>query len=399
MIRIKVLLALLFISFTIHADELEYFTAKVQQGDGIYSLLRRYKLNTSNCNVEYFKDINGLTLNLTLKADQSYKLPIFIYNYNGTSIRSTIEIDNWDLAKKIQTYNENLLAEGLRNKDYREDNILMVPYDLLYCDGTYKSSNNNKNDNKNNDNNFTKKTISYPLLGYKFDKVEVKDSKLKGNVYYIVAGHGGPDPGAMGNYGGVTLCEDEYAYDIALRMAKNLLEHSATVYMIIQDKNDGIRDEAILKADKDEICYKNQTIPLNQIKRLDQRCDAVNKLYKSHKKKGVKKQRVIVLHVDSRSSRERVDMFFYHNPKSSIGKHLAETLRNTVEEKYNQHQKNRGYSGTVKGRNLHLLRETHPVAVFIELGNIKNPKDQKRFIIVDNRQAVANWLVDGLLEE
>lgn len=277
----------------------------------------------------------------------------------------------------------------------------MVPYDLLYCDGSYKGSNNNDNDNddNNNNNNSTRKTISYPLLGYKFDNVEVKDSKLKGNVYYIVAGHGGPDPGAMGNYGGVTLCEDEYAYDIALRMAKNLLEHDATVYMIVQDLNDGIRDEAILKADKDEICYKNQTIPLNQIKRLDQRCDAVNKLYKSHKKKGAKKQRVIGLHVDSRSSRERVDMFFYHNPKSNSGKQLAEVIRNTVEEKYNKHQKNRGYSGTVKGRNLHLLRETHPVAVFIELGNIKNPKDQRRFIIVDNRQAVANWLVDGLLRE
>jgi len=391
MIRIKVLLAFLFISFIIHADELEYMSAKVEQGDGIYSLLRRYKLNTSNCNVEYFKDLNGLTLKLSLKADKTYKLPVFIYKYNGTSIRSTIDINDWDLAKKIQGYNEDVFATGLRQKDYREDKILMVPYDLLYCDGNYTGSKNSNNE--------TKKTISYPLLGYKFDNVEVKDSNLKGNVYYLVAGHGGPDPGAMGKYGGVTLCEDEYAYDIALRMAKNLLEHNATVYMIVQDKNDGIRDEAILKADKDEVCYKNQTIPLNQIKRLDQRCDAVNKLYKSHKKKGAKKQRVIILHVDSRSSQERVDMFFYHNPKSSIGKHLAETLRNTVEEKYNKHQKNRGYSGTVKGRNLHLLRETHPVAVFIELGNIKNPKDQKRFIIVDNRQAVANWMVDGLLKE
>lgn len=391
MTRIKMLLALLFISFAIQADELEYITAKVQQGDGIYSLLRRYKLNTSNCNVEYFKDLNGLSLNLTLKADKSYKLPVFIYDYNGTSIRSTIDISDWNLAKKIQAYNEDLLSDGLRDKDYREDNILMVPYDLLYCDGNYTGSNNSNND--------TKKTISYPLLGYKFDKVEVKDSKLKGNVYYIVAGHGGPDPGAMGKYGGVTLCEDEYAYDIALRMAKNLLEHSATVYMIVQDKNDGLRDEAILKPDKDEVCYKDQKIPLNQVKRLDQRCEAVNKLYKSHKKKGAKKQRVLVLHVDSRSIGERVDMFFYHNPKSNNGKELAELLRNTVEEKYNQHQKNRGYSGTVKGRNLHLLRETNPTAVFIELGNIKNPKDQKRFIIVDNRQAVANWLVDGLLRE
>ncbi len=46
-----------------------------------------------------------------------------------------------------------------------------------------------------------------------------------------------------------------------------------------------------------------------------------------------------------------------------------------------------------------MLRETHPVAVFIELGNIRNSNDQKRFLIESNRQAVANWLVDGLIKE
>ena len=387
MIRIQILVTLFFLSFVLYAGDLEHLTAKVQQGDGVYSLLRRYNLNTSNCNIEYFKDINGLNSDLSLISDKSYKLPVFIYKYNGSSIRSTIEINDWDLARNIQSFNETLYTNGLRSKDYREDNILWVPYDLLYCDGSYIVASESK------------KTISYPLFGYKHEKVEIKDSKLKGNVYYIVAGHGGPDPGAMGKYSGVTLCEDEYAYDIALRMARNLLQHSATVQMIIQDKNDGIRDEAILKQDKDEVCYKNQKIPLNQIARLNQRCNAINALYKTNKKKGVKKQRVIVLHVDSRSSSQRVDMFFYHNPKSKTGKNLATTLKNTVEEKYNTHQKNRGYSGTVKARNLHVLRETYPVAVFIELGNIKNPKDQKRFILKDNRQAVANWLVEGLMRE
>jgi len=392
MIRFQILITLILFSFVIYAGELEHLSAKVEQGDGIYSLLRRYNLNTSNCNVKYFRDINELTVDMALNSDKSYKLPIFVYKYNGSSIRSTIEINDWDLAKTIQSYNETVHTNGLRNKDYREDNILWVPYDLLYCDGTYSVEPKKEVESK-------KKTISYPLFGYKYEKVEIKDAKLKGNVYYIVAGHGGPDPGAMGKYSGVTLCEDEYAYDIALRMAKKLLEHGATVHKIVQDKNDGIRDEAILKSGNDEMCYKNQKIPLNQIARLDQRCNAINALYKTHKAQGAKKQRVIILHVDSRSSKQRVDMFFYHNPKSNAGKNLATILKNTVEEKYNKHQKNRGYSGTVKARNLHLLRETHPVAVFIELGNIKNPKDQKRFILKDNRQAVANWLVDGLMRE
>jgi N-acetylmuramoyl-L-alanine amidase len=140
-------------------------------------------------------------------------------------------------------------------------------------------------------------------------------------------------------------------------------------------------------------------MPLNQVKRLNQRVDAINTLYNKHKQEGAKKQRAIIIHVDSRGTGQRIDMFFYYNPKSKTGRELAKTLQSTIEEKYNQHQASRGYSGTVKARNLHMLRETYPVAVYAELGNIRNARDQKRFIIEDNRQAVANWLCEGLMRE
>ena len=90
-------------------------------------------------------------------------------------------------------------------------------------------------------------------------------------------------------------------------------------------------------------------------------------------------------------------MFFYHHPKSKSGKALAHNLKNTVNEKYQKYQKNRGYEGTVGSRNLYMLREPLPTTVYIELGNIRNAKDQKRFVLESNRQAVANWLADGLL--
>ena len=383
--KINILVILMIISTTLVAEDYQYLEARVKPGDGAYNFLKRYNLSTSACNLNYFRKINNLPEDLVLIADRIYKLPVVVYKYNGTSIRSTIGINDWDLARKIQAYNEKLYRMGLRKDDYRTDNVLWVPYDLINCNRTKES---------------TAKNIKvFPIFGKDYEEVTISDSKLEGNVYYIVAGHGGPDPGAMGKYNGKTLCEDEYAYDIALRMARNLLEHNATVYMIVRDNNDGIRDETILYPDKDEVCYKNQTIPIKQIARLDQRCNAINSLYKTHRKQGAKKQRAIILHLDSRGDRQRVDMYFYHSPKSKQGKKLAYTLRNTVEEKYNEHQKNRGYSGTVKARNLHLLRETNPVAVFIELGNIRNSSDQKRFIIEDNRQAVANWLVDGLLRE
>jgi len=372
------------------ADDVQHLIARVQPGDGAYNFLKRYNLSTSECNVDYFRKINKLPDDLVLIADKTYKLPVIVYQYNGTSIRTTIGNNDLDLAKKIQAFNEKLHKKGLRSDDYRTDNILWVPYDLVSCAQSTGSVTVVSP---------KKTTKTFPIFGEEHEEVTILDTKLTNQVYYIVAGHGGPDPGAMGKYKGKTLCEDEYAYDIALRMAKNLLEHNATVYMIVRDEDDGIRDGEILSSDNDEVHYKNKTIPINQVARLNQRCASINELYKQHKQNGAKKQRAIILHLDSRGDRQRVDMFFYHSPKSKQGKNLAYTLRNTIEEKYNQYQKNRGYSGTVKSRNLHMLRETNPVAVFIELGNIRNSSDQKRFIIESNRQAVANWLVDGLIKE
>ncbi len=384
--RYCILFVFVISTFTTFADNKHFLMVQIKPGDAVYALFNRYKLSTGSCTINYFKKINSLDDDLMLIAGKNCKLPIIIYQYNAKSIRSTIGINDWDLAKAIQAYNEEMVDAGLKNKDYRDDNILWVPYDLVYCSEKTETDN-------------LPKTLIFPVFGKKYERVEVTDLKLKGNVYYILSGHGGPDPGAMGKYGKHLLCEDEYAYDIALRLARNLLTHSAKVYVIISDPDDGIRDGKILKPDKDETCYENKKMPLNQIARLNQGCEAINRLYEQNKKSGAKLQRMVTLHLDSRGQGQRVDMFFYFKPKSEKGKQLATTLMNTVDEKYNYHQKNRGYSGTVEPRNLHVLRKCRPVSVLIELGNIKNPLDQKRFVIEDNRQAVANWLTDGLMRE
>ena len=92
-------------------------------------------------------------------------------------------------------------------------------------------------------------------------------------------------------------------------------------------------------------------------------------------------------------------MYFYHKIGDKKSQQLAETLRVTLKEKYDFYRKGRGYQGTVTSRDLHMLRETDPTTVFIELGNIKNPNDQARLIIEGNRQLIANWLFDGLVKD
>ncbi|MCF6357226.1 MAG: N-acetylmuramoyl-L-alanine amidase [Draconibacterium sp.] len=304
------------------------------------------------------------------KGDGIYRL----LNRNGLSYSENL--DSFIELNKAQLGKDNMLIAGKRYK-LPDSNVKVEK--ITSAKTPVKASG---------------KIVKYKIFGKKYENVEITSNELKGATYYLMAGHGGPDPGAVGMYNGTQVCEDEYAYDVTIRLARDLIEKGATVYMITIDKNDGIRDESLLKIDKDEVCYPSLKIPLNQNRRLRQRTDAVNKLYGKNKK-GY--HRMIAIHVDSRSRGENIDVFFYHDKRSKTGKKAAKILQSTFQEKYNQHQPGRGYKGTVSTRNLYVVKNTYPVAIYIELANMNHPRDIKRLVVPDNRQAVANWLAEGLI--
>ncbi|MFK7814073.1 MAG: N-acetylmuramoyl-L-alanine amidase, partial [Maribacter sp.] len=193
-------------------DSLVSVTA--EKGDGILSLLRKQGVNPYSLYDDFIEmNIENLRDSVHLFEGRSYRIPVA--KLDTVAIVSTIQEKSTEI-KKIESE-------------------------------------------------------SYSIFGEKHAAVLSKSEKLKGAVYYLVSGHGGPDPGAMGTYAGKSLAEDEYAYDITLRLAKELLAHGADVYIIIQDPNDGIRDERILEIDHDEVAYGDKVIPLNQTARLRQR--------------------------------------------------------------------------------------------------------------------------------
>ncbi len=242
-----------------------------------------------------------------------------------------------------------------------------------------------------------KGVIHEPLFGKKMANVKVTSSRLSNACFYIVSGHGGPDPGAIGKVGKYELHEDEYAYDIALRLAHTLMEEGAKVHILVQDAKDGIREDAYLSNSKRETCM-GDPIPLNQVQRLQQRCDKINALYRKDRK-NYKYCRAIFIHLDSRSKKKQTDVFFYHSNRKADSKRLANCMKETFESKYDKHQPNRGFSGTVSGRNLYVLSHTTPVSMFVELGNIQNAFDQRRFVLSSNRQALAKWLMEGFMQD
>lgn len=238
---------------------------------------------------------------------------------------------------------------------------------------------------------------AFPIFGSEYSDVPSKSTVLDGAVYYLVSGHGGPDPGATERYNGTLIAEDEYAYDVTLRLGRELISHGATVYIIVRDPDDGIRDERVLPVDHDEVIYPDEQIPLSQIKRLKQRADAVNSLFHKHTDSY---QRLIVTHVDSRSRGQNIDVFFYHHEKSSNGKKLAEHIHETFRKNYQRFQPNRKYTGSFSDRSgLYLVRNTLPAMAYIEIGNLKNKRDQRRILEPVNRQALAKWIAEGIISD
>lgn len=325
------------------------------KGDGVYSILRKNGLNPIKYHREFIKlNKKNLDKNNGLFIGSTYSLPEpekedVVGDENITLVDSIISKQTEDIQSKPKA-----LVSSLQKEEHL-------------------------------------------IFGENHALVTIKDNKLDGAIYYLISGHGGPDPGATETYNGTLISEDEYAYDVTLRLAKMLISSGAKVHTIIKDPNDGIRDKHVLEVDYDELNYPNNKIPLSQKSRLKQRTQAVNSLFLKH---GAKYQRLVVTHIDSRSKGKNIDVFFYHHKNSKKGKLLAENIHNSFKQKYAEHQPNRHYSGTVSSRsNLYLVKNTLPPMVYIELGNIKSDKDQKRILNHENREALAKWIYKGIIND
>ncbi len=417
--------SLFFCLFVLSAQLLpaEQLTVVAERGDGIYSLLRRYALVDFPCNITEFRRLNQLRANSELLRGKSYALPVEVFRYDDRSIRSTTGNDSWDRAVIIKEYNEWMLTERLRDEDYRKDRVLYLPYHVDHCSADFgtgsaapaivnlgENASSEEELDRLKDRREERAPIAVPeqittvghrtfaIFGKDHAEVPLLDRSLAGRIFYIVSGHGGPDPGATGRRDGHLLAEDEYAYDVSLRLCRSILQHGGTPYMIVRDENDGIRDDTYLKPDRDETVWGGASLPRNQKLRLFQRSDIINALYEENLEKGITDQTMIAIHVDSRHRGQQIDVFLYYPEGDQTGARRAERIHRTLRAKYDEYRPGRGYSGSVSSRDLHMLRETKPSGIYIELANIANTSDQQRIVSPQNRQLLADWLLLGLIE-
>ncbi len=356
-----------------------YLEITIKKGESLELIFKKYGLSKNGKSKSEFCVLNKIKPTEKVIQGKTYKLPIIVEKWDGKSIRSSLQISDWQTALNVQKYNE-FLEKNKLSPNFKVSKKLFIPF----FEKINLIQNIPKSDNR-----------IFPIFGKIFQFVPLKDNSLNGKIFYIDAGHGGPDPGAMARLYGHTLCEDEYAYDVSIRLLRLLIEKGATAYMITRDEKDGIRDEKYLKSDRDELCWENKKIPLDQKERLFQRSDAINSLYEKYKKLGVAEQKLVVIHIDSRNEKKQTDVFFYYLEGKKKDKELAENMQKTFQKNYKKNRRG-WYKGSVSDRNLHMLRETKTTSVYIELGNIKNLFDQKRILESNNRQVLANWMLEAL---
>ncbi len=368
-------------------------------------ILAKYDLLGSTCCEKKMLEINKIaSLDASIAAKKTVLLPIYVYPFNGRNIRSSVTV-GMTVARKIESYNTKMQKIGIRKTSYKQDKILWVAHSDLFCASEKlkpirnvipkTEADSSKQNSMFEQGEKAKSHRTYAIFGKKYARVPLVNTSLKGKVFYVESGHGGPDPGAEAKLEGRTLCEDEYAYDIALRVARNLISMGGTVHIVTRDPTDGIRDSQFLLCDKDEQTYPDLKVPAPQKERLFQRSDAINLLAKKYQKKGITDQRLIVLHVDSRSKNQQTDVFLYYKEGDDESKRITKSIFDNLEKRY---QKYRDYHGTMTARDLHMLRECETHSVYVELGNIRNATDQKRLMLAKNRQIIADWLTEGFVK-
>ncbi|MEL7148969.1 MAG: N-acetylmuramoyl-L-alanine amidase, partial [Bacteroidota bacterium] len=216
---------------------------KAVSGDGIYSLLRRYDIPLSSATINEFIALNKDYIgdNRKIYAGREYWLPQFEVTPRDSiqeassgegSLKEATEADTTDRHVKVITPIVKKTVEEQSERSLSPESPSPVSTkgerSIVNSSATKDSVSKSLSD----------KSVyagRFPIFGKDHELVLRKDNVLAGCYYYLISGHGGPDPGAVGTISNKKVAEDEYAYDVTLRLARHLISRGAVVYLITRD--------------------------------------------------------------------------------------------------------------------------------------------------------------------
>lgn len=228
---------------------------------------------------------------------------------------------------------------------------------------------------------------------------------LKGWRIVLDPGHGGIDPGAIvsnttGKKKRVYVVEDEYVYDIALRMYKRLRLLGAEVELTVISPNHLIRDN--LPASTTFVHEQNEVYNDERYNRrnsekvrprsanLSQRVRVANRFFKKARRD---RSLFVSLHADNTPGRPRGPLVIYHKRRGRIdsrSRSFARVMRSAL------HQAN--LPAGDRGRNLAVLRNNLAHAeILVEVHNVHHTHEAWLIRRHPIREQNADRVVKGIL--
>jgi len=188
------------------------------------------------------------------------------------------------------------------------------------------------------------------------------------NTVIIDAGHGGEDPGAVGNSG---VYEKDLNLEIAREVGEKLVEEGfAVIYTRADDRLLYNEDENIKG--------------IRKISDLKNRCKIAAEYPKAI---------FVSIHMNSYGNPKYSGLQVYYSQNNDDSRLLAESIQHTVKDEIQNENKR-----TVKpGKDIYVLENTQNVSVLIECGFLTNPEECEKLSEKEYQKRLSSAIVCGII--
>jgi len=199
-----------------------------------------------------------------------------------------------------------------------------------------------------------------PIFEGELASLRIKDSTLKHAVFYVLTNKG------KGIEQGAKKSKDE----IAVRMARKLLQSSARVYLLDSSPNDSL----------DLIDFVS----------------VINKKYLKH---NGDYQRLLVINTDDMSTKSKTDVTVYHYAESKEGKEFADNILKVFGKNTIKYTSLNEYSEVfIDAKNIAFAKNILPTITFIDMG-VKGVNNKKTLKVTTNKKNIADLITSGILSD
>lgn len=383
---------------------IDFLTAVPQQGEGIYSLLRRYGLNADSNGYRAFVslNVNRLKENDSLHPGVEYTLPVIDISFDEPFDSVLRKLGVLDYRKEIIAYNitwnPGFIADEDRIPDSQRilipepgcgyysverdtDPVKTLPPSVITAEDEHEYS------------------VPYPEIKKRF-KAGSKSTKLNNYCFVIDPGHGGKDPGTnpfvkQGDGLDAHAFEAPLVFDTSLRLMKHIVENGGEAFLTHYSTRYGIRD---IKNPQDYSKQKYNISTRNistdtPAQSLRERKAITQAIIKNKYNKG-RKVVFISIHADYLPDKTRdLPITILYSRHTSLdnnrSRRFAEKLAVAVT----------GSSANSRGMGLGVLyNNPADLEVLVELANLNNSHGAWRLRYHSYREKLAEILCKGLID-